>query len=464
MPRDGAGVYTRPAGIDAVSGATIESTKYNTNVQDVEADLNVARPISAGGTGATTPAGAMTALGGELAAQLVANYDTFAFKAGSFSSAAGATSAPTADAAQGICYANAAGADFYLEARSLVTNVKYVRRKTAGSWGAWSADTDASKVAKAGDTMTGLLVLSADPGAALGAATKQYVDSKAGIITLTGDVTASGVGSVPATLATVNGNVGTFGSAAALPVITVNAKGLITGVTTAVPGVTSLTGDVTGTGPGATAATLATVNSNVGSFGSATAIPVVTVNAKGLVTAASTAAIPAGRWTLLNTLTASNSATLTDITSLTNAYNEYEIVLENVLPVSNLDAFRVRVRNSGTFQSGANTYAFMITGAITPGTSGPSVGTATYLPLSQGASLGVGSAEGGVSGSFRLSKPTTTNGVKHIWGQTIHRSTTQNIMNTIGGYWFAGNGAIDGLEFAYSAGNIASGVIRIYGR
>jgi hypothetical protein len=34
-----------------------------------------------------------------------------------------------------------------------------------------------TKVSKAGDTMTGLLVLSADPSAALGAATKQYVDA-----------------------------------------------------------------------------------------------------------------------------------------------------------------------------------------------------------------------------------------------------------------------------------------------
>jgi hypothetical protein len=45
------------------------------------------------------------------------------------------------------------------------------------------------------------------------------------------------------------------------------------------------TGDITLT------TTLDTVNSNVGSFGSATAIPVLTVNGKGLVTAASTAAI-----------------------------------------------------------------------------------------------------------------------------------------------------------------------------
>ena len=48
-------------------------------------------------------------------------------------------------------------------------------------------------------------------------------------------------------------------------------------------GITSLTGDVTGTGPGATATTLATVNGNVGSLTNAN----ITVNAKGLITAAS---------------------------------------------------------------------------------------------------------------------------------------------------------------------------------
>ena len=52
-----------------------------------------------------------------------------------------------------------------------------------------------------------------------------------------------------------------------------------------------LTGDITTAG-GSLATTLATVNSNVGSFGSASVVPVVTVNAKGLVTAVSTANIP----------------------------------------------------------------------------------------------------------------------------------------------------------------------------
>lgn len=52
--------------------------------------------------------------------------------------------------------------------------------------------------------------------------------------------------------------------------------------------ITALTGDVTASGPGSVASTLATVNSNVGSFTYGS----FTVNAKGLVTAASSGAAP----------------------------------------------------------------------------------------------------------------------------------------------------------------------------
>jgi hypothetical protein len=68
----------------------------------------------------------------------------------------------------------------------------------------------------------------------------------------------------------------------------------------------SLTGDATatlssfdGSGNVSAALTFATVNSNVGSFGSGTAVPVVTVNAKGLVTAVSTTSIPTATTSVL---------------------------------------------------------------------------------------------------------------------------------------------------------------------
>lgn len=68
----------------------------------------------------------------------------------------------------------------------------------------------------------------------------------------------------------------------------------------------SLTGDgtatlsgVNGTANVSAAFTLATVNSNVGTFGSGTVVPVITVNGKGLVTAVSTENIPTATYSTL---------------------------------------------------------------------------------------------------------------------------------------------------------------------
>jgi hypothetical protein len=78
------------------------------------------------------------------------------------------------------------------------------------------------------------------------------------------------------------GNQNTTGSAATLT----------TGRTIAITGdLTYTSGSFNGSANVTGAATLATVNSNVGSFGSASAVPVLTVNAKGLITAVSTATI-----------------------------------------------------------------------------------------------------------------------------------------------------------------------------
>lgn len=56
-------MYSLPANTLAVSGDPISSTKFNSLVQDLEADANLDRPVAAGGTGASTAAGARTNLG-----------------------------------------------------------------------------------------------------------------------------------------------------------------------------------------------------------------------------------------------------------------------------------------------------------------------------------------------------------------------------------------------------------------
>lgn len=79
-----------------------------------------------------------------------------------------------------------------------------------------------------------------------------------------------------------NANISDSGYSAG-KVLTVSNSGKATWVTPSSGGITALTGDVTASGSGSVAATLATVNGNVGSFTNAS----ITVNGKGLITAVS---------------------------------------------------------------------------------------------------------------------------------------------------------------------------------
>lgn len=80
-------------------------------------------------------------------------------------------------------------------------------------------------------------------GTALEYFTPTYISGNQ-TITLSGDVSGSGTTAITTALATVNSNVGSFGSATQVPAFTVNAKGLITAVSnvTITPAASSITG------------------------------------------------------------------------------------------------------------------------------------------------------------------------------------------------------------------------------
>jgi hypothetical protein len=196
MPRDGLSQYAPPPGTNGITNYTIESTKYNGFVADVTQDLNLPRPIVAGGTGANNAHDAMIALSGEIAKQVVTNYDSFAWVNGSFYSAAGATSAPNpTNRFAGIYYANADDSYATVEARDQTTGISYVRNKVAGVWGAWAqgagsvADLDAAYVNVAGDTMTGALAVNAAVTSVATATTGSYYFGNSGTKSLSYDGT-----------------------------------------------------------------------------------------------------------------------------------------------------------------------------------------------------------------------------------------------------------------------------------
>ena len=63
MPRNGSGVYSLPGGSTITNGDTSDASDINTPLADLVSDANAARPIVAGGTGATSASAARTALG-----------------------------------------------------------------------------------------------------------------------------------------------------------------------------------------------------------------------------------------------------------------------------------------------------------------------------------------------------------------------------------------------------------------
>lgn len=149
-------------------------------------------------------------------------------------------------------------------------------------------------------TLTALTVATNDDSTNV--ATTEYVQNNlaAAGTTLSG-LSVSGVpGTVSGTPTSITGTANQF--------LGVNSAGTVLGFET-------LAGDATLSGP---TITLATVNADVGAFGSSTAIPTVTANAKGLVTALSTSAVVAPAGTLSgNTLASGVTASSLTSTSTT---------------------------------------------------------------------------------------------------------------------------------------------------
>jgi len=230
---------------------------------------------------------------------------------------------------------------------------------------------------------------------------------------VTGNINSSGVSTVTSLVATnINASgiiTATSGFVGALTGLASSATQLATGRTIAITGDLAYTsgsfngtGNVTGTG------TLATVNSNVGSFGSQTLIPVVTVNAKGLVTSVTTAAVG----TALTVASDSGSVDielLTETLTISGGTNLTSVGSGNTLTV-NLDN---NISLTSVVASGIITAAQFVTGA-----SGSAIGINTNT-ISGPATITIDpSAVGDNTGAVRIKGDLFVDGTQFIVNST----------------------------------------------
>lgn len=164
---------------------------------------------------------------------------------------------------------------------------------------------------------------------------------------------------------------------------------------------------------------------------------------------------------LIASATASNDATI-EFTLTNTDYTSYQVVFDSVIPSTDNIQLLVRFSSDGgsTFDSGASDYQYAARSVATNGTASDQSDAADSA-INLSANVGNATGETGVNGkldliSSGLGRPSVRWQISRTSGAGIF------IQN-----WGVGERTsiveVNGLQFLYSTGNIASGKIYLYG-
>lgn len=167
-----------------------------------------------------------------------------------------------------------------------------------------------------------------------------------------------------------------------------------------------------------------------------------------------------GAWTLIGTVVASTSATLT-VTGLDSTYDTYAIAISDVIPSNDIERVNLRLGTSGGIEAG-NSYSFhrqsTLASAVTYAAISSQTGTAFGATNEGGTTAGEG-----CGALLFLHTPGDASSVPLITGTNVshnHNSIFQG-GSVIGG--FNTVIAVDRVQILMSSGNIASGRLTVWG-
>lgn len=161
---------------------------------------------------------------------------------------------------------------------------------------------------------------------------------------------------------------------------------------------------------------------------------------------------------LLNTYTASASASLQDTACFTTTYTSYELEIINLIPSTANVNIQLQVY-SGSFQTSSynSSYSYFTGAGVGNGT------TSTYIPLNVPGLIA--NSISGLFGTIRVWNPAVSSSSPKMWlGQFSQQGNSTSGMNvhTTAGDWYNG-ASITGFRVIPSSGNLTSGIIKLYG-
>jgi len=157
--------------------------------------------------------------------------------------------------------------------------------------------------------------------------------------------------------------------------------------------------------------------------------------------------------------TASNSVSVDFTANIDSSYDRYMMHLINVLPVATSD-LQCRFSQVAAFKTDANYYY----------AEGENFQSATSADTGQAAANFMriqpniinSTSAGGLDCVLYFTTPDLATNTKRIYGHGALHSTSGLTAFNFGGYYNS-TGAIDGIQFLMSTGNISTGVFKLYG-
>ena len=183
-------------------------------------------------------------------------------------------------------------------------------------------------------------------------------------------------------------------------------------------------------------------------------------------------AVSGGAMTLLETKTASSDATLDFTSNIDSTYDEYVFKFYDIHPSN--DGTQLLFQGNAAGGSGYNETitSTMFYANHNEADNDTTLSYRTQADQAQGTSFqqlttyGIGFGnDASLSGYLRLFNPSSTTFVKHFMGRVNNEydsSAAYAVDAYVAGY-FNTTSAIDEIQFKGSAGNIDSGVIKLYG-
>lgn len=450
MPRDGSGVYSKPANTTPSANDLIESAKFNTLMDDIATDLNTDRPIVAGGTGASNEIGAMDNLFAKSSNIASAATTNLANATGTYVTITGTTKITgfgTVDAGAIRILRFSGALTLTHNGTSLILPGGVNITTSAGDIGIFVSEGSGNWQCIGG---TIAVSIDRDPMPQLG-----------------GDLDANGNQIKWAKGADV-------ASASALPVLTDGNYFDVTG-TTIITSINSCGGD-------GTIAPVIKLHFDEALTLTHHATDLILPGGANITTAAGDEAefveYAAGDWrctgysradgmpvsqsrVLIETATASNNTTI-EFTGLSSEYGRYEVEITDLECVNDSVDFRFRTstNNGSSFDSGGSDYQYAQGGARTDATTSQNGdATASHIKLSN--QMGNALNEYG-NGIVTIFNPF---GTKRT---TVHAMISTTEQNGLFRVWYSAgqrksNADVDAIQFLFASGNIQAGKFKLYG-